>query len=84
MRPVRQGPAPQPRAPRQRKPYSDKKGATKDVTGETISSKKARGSTSKAPVLPIQCVSCKQTDVPLILGGSKWVSPLLLPDYMYA
>lgn len=71
MRPVRQGPAPQPRAPRQRKPYSEKKGAIKAVTGETISVKKARGSTSKAPALPIQCVSCKQTDVPLILGGSK-------------
>ncbi|KJA25845.1 hypothetical protein HYPSUDRAFT_37334 [Hypholoma sublateritium FD-334 SS-4] len=68
MRPVRQGPAPQPRA-RQRKPYSEKKGAIKVVTGETISAKKARGSTSKAPALPIQCVSCKQTDVPLILGG---------------
>jgi hypothetical protein len=76
MKPLRQGPTPQPRTNRQRKPYTQKKLAEpnpqQSKPGDTVLVKKPRASQSKASPTPIQCLTCKQTDVPLILGGSAF------------
>ncbi|KAF8203018.1 hypothetical protein BJ912DRAFT_942627 [Pholiota molesta] len=70
MKLLRHGPTPQSRAARNRKPYAGKKtAAPKTVSADGGIVKKPRASQSKPVPTPIQCVSCKQTDVPLILGG---------------
>ena len=79
MKPLKQGPTPQPRTNRQRKPYAQKKIAEQNPNqnkpGDPVPVKKSRA--SKASPTPIQCLTCKQTDVPLILGGSVFYFFLL-------
>lgn len=81
MKPLKQGPTPQPRTNRQRKPYGQKKFAEQNPNqnkpGDPVPVKKSRASQSKASPTPIQCLTCKQTDVPLILGGSVFYFFLL-------
>lgn len=81
MKPLKQGPAPQPRTNRQRKPYTQKKSAEQNPNqnkpGDPVPVKKSRASQSKASPTPIQCLTCKQTDVPLILGGSVFYFPFV-------
>ena len=76
MKPLKQGPTPQPRTNRQRKPYTQKKvtehNPNKSKAEDPVPVKKSRASQSKASPTPIQCLTCKQTDVPLILGGSTF------------
>ncbi|KAF4623497.1 hypothetical protein D9613_002206 [Agrocybe pediades] len=63
MRPLRQGPA-QVRPPRQRS------GAAQKRAADNKPSEVPRSKTKKTVVpTPIQCLSCGQPDVPLILGG---------------
>ncbi|KAF9481667.1 hypothetical protein BDN70DRAFT_875969 [Pholiota conissans] len=70
MKLLRHGPTQQ-RAPRARKPYEPRKNAASKsaVSTEVIAAKKSRASQPKPPATIIQCTSCKQTDVPLIMGG---------------
>lgn len=76
MKPLKQGPTPQPRTNRQRKPYAQKKFTeqhpNQNKPEDPVPVKKSRASQSKAASTPIQCLNCKQTDVPLILGGSAF------------
>ena len=76
MKPLKQGPTPQPRTNRQRKPYAQKKltehNPNQNKAEGPVPVKKSRTSQSKASPTPIQCLTCKQTDVPLILGGSAF------------
>ncbi|TFK36940.1 hypothetical protein BDQ12DRAFT_686125 [Crucibulum laeve] len=60
----------------QRKPVPEVTTQVKHTASTTTSaepalpaSKRRRTGTSKTPTVPIHCISCKQTDVPLILGG---------------
>lgn len=51
---------------------SSEKSKDNDVARDAVV-KRARSTQSKlAPLTPIQCISCKNTDVPLILGGSEF------------
>ncbi|KDR85433.1 hypothetical protein GALMADRAFT_234306, partial [Galerina marginata CBS 339.88] len=80
MKPLRQGPNPS-RVSRQKRSYTSRRtdktsitvtNESKSVDGptEAIVVKKSRTSQSKSSTsTPIQCLTCKQTDVPLILGG---------------
>ncbi|KIM47777.1 hypothetical protein M413DRAFT_439447 [Hebeloma cylindrosporum] len=91
MKPLKQGPTPQSRTNRQRKPYTQKKiteqNPNQNKPDDPVPVKKSRTSQSKASPTPIQCLTCKQTDVPLILGGrycrpcvdaGKW-TPVVTP-----
>ena len=74
MKPLKQGASSQSRAPRQKR--SRKEGTTsenaKDNDPDTVVVKRARPSQPKATSLAtIHCLSCKNSDVPLILGGSE-------------
>ena len=52
---------------------SGEKSKDNTATRDTIVVKRARSTQSKfATLTPIQCTSCKNTDVPLILGGSEF------------
>ena len=77
MKLLKQGPiAPTTRAPRKRQRKEPEKGAEStavkptEAAAETIVVKRARATHSRSAP-PIQCLTCKKTDVPLILGGSE-------------
>jgi len=81
MKTLKQGPSAQNRTARQKRTKKDtgasatEKTNGVDTSGDTAVVKKARLSRSKStPPVPIQCLTCKDADVPLILGGSKCIS----------
>ncbi|KAF5312825.1 hypothetical protein D9619_002947 [Psilocybe cf. subviscida] len=82
LKPLRQGPAPPPRAPRPRKPPAEPKKPNRAVEDrnppappQPPPAKRPRPAPPKAATpLPIRCSSCGQTDVPLIMGG-KYCKP---------
>ncbi|KAF8167672.1 hypothetical protein B0H34DRAFT_682661 [Crassisporium funariophilum] len=79
MKTLKHGPTAPSRAARQKRTYSQRKPidstANKDKAqgangNPTPASKRARTASSRPPTAAqIQCASCQQTDVPLILGG---------------
>ncbi|KAF9527705.1 hypothetical protein CPB83DRAFT_855502 [Crepidotus variabilis] len=80
MKPLKQGPPthsrPRPKRPRKNVEPIAATGASPSAevaTGETVIVKRARITQSKSAA-PIQCISCKNGDVPLILGG-KYCRP---------
>ncbi len=76
MRPLKQGPSSHNRPVRQKRrkdAASVDKPKDDNATEDTVVVKRARSIPSKtSPLIPIQCTSCKNTDVPLILGGSEF------------
>ncbi|PPQ64483.1 hypothetical protein CVT26_002022 [Gymnopilus dilepis] len=80
MRPLRQGPAPvrQKRANPSRRGERSGQNRPGDHAADGPAAKKSRVSQSKSSsATPIQCLSCKQTDVPLIMGGSELFTLIL-------
>lgn len=78
MKTLKHGPTAPPRSSRPKKTNTQRKqtgnGIKDNISDTNIDrsaiTKAARASQSKPPS-PIRCISCNQTDVPLILGGSE-------------
>jgi hypothetical protein len=92
MKPLKHGPSTIPtRAPRQKRTYAQRKTGVdgklqrKASTSNTSEiRKRPRLSHSGSYNSQIRCISCSQTDVPLILGGRKHSSiSLFLPNWTY-
>ena len=78
MKTLKHGPTAPPRSSRQKRTYTQRKqieNVTKDNKSNTNNDRSAVTKTARASQpkssSPIRCVSCNQTDVPLILGGSE-------------
>ena len=74
MKLLKQGASSQSRAPRQKRSRKEAVASenAKDNDTDAAVVKRARPSQPKAtPLATIHCLSCKNSDVPLILGGSK-------------
>lgn len=95
MKPLKHGPSTIPtRAPRQKRTYTQRKtgvdgklqrkASTSNIVDNPETRKRPRLSQSGSHNSQIRCISCSQTDVPLILGGRKHSSIFLfLPDCTY-
>ena len=73
MKTLKHGPTAPPRSrPKKTTQQKQTENNIKDTVSDTnnTNTKTPRASQSKSSS-PIRCVSCNQTDVPLILGGSK-------------